>query len=213
MREILKLNSTEVIVADETMRVDLATDWMQRHAQLSVREYTAKAARSILHYVICKEKWLDRPTIDGYYDEARTQPIYSIGYGRRATDQEIAGHYTLRTEQETERTARTLEEYSAEALKSLERWKRVDLQVLKAWPALMSWYYNLGHRQWRQLWKDGQRSFEQVLANITLYNKQGGVTLSGLVNRRAEEYSMLRDAVLQSWIPSEWEELYVRYLR
>ena len=64
--------------------------------------------------------------------------------------------------------------------------------------ALVSFCYNLGAGNLRQLLKNGQATREQISEALPKYNKAGGKVLNGLIKRRNAELALFNDPVFQS---------------
>lgn len=56
--------------------------------------------------------------------------------------------------------------------------------------ALVSFTFNCGRGNLKNLTKGGKRTIEQISAKLLLYNKAGGVVLLGLLRRRAAEKAL-----------------------
>ena len=61
--------------------------------------------------------------------------------------------------------------------------------------ALVSFCYNCGAANLRELLKNGQATREQISADLPKYNKAGGVVLNGLVNRRNAELALFNEPI------------------
>lgn len=72
--------------------------------------------------------------------------------------------------------------------------------------ALVSFCYNCGAGNLRQLLKNGQATREQIRESLPKYNKAGGKVLNGLVRRRKAELSLFNEPVYQ-----EIDVYYPRY--
>ena len=72
--------------------------------------------------------------------------------------------------------------------------------------ALVSFCYNCGAGNLRELLKNGQATREQISTDLPKYNKAGGVVLNGLVNRRNAELALFNEPI------STDDEYYPRYV-
>ena len=78
--------------------------------------------------------------------------------------------------------------------------------------ALVSFCYNCGAGNLRELLKNGQATREQISADLPKYNKAGGEVLNGLVNRRNAELSLFNEPISTDDEPiSTVDEYYPRY--
>lgn len=67
--------------------------------------------------------------------------------------------------------------------------------------ALVSFTYNCGAGNLKNLVQSGKRTIEQISAKIPAYNKAGGVVLKGLQKRRAEEKALFDEPVSMEYYP------------
>lgn len=133
----------------------------------------------LLGFIKGKEGFYAEP----YDDYAQT----SIGYGTRAKPGE-----TSITKEEAERR---LQQEVAQARKGVDRAVAEAGLSLSAQQldALTSFNYNTGAVD--TLLKGGARTPEQIASAMLLYNKAGGKTLPGLVQRRKEESAMFTGGI------------------
>lgn len=116
---------------------------------------------------------------------------YAIGYGHHGDVKE----------------GDTITQAKAEELLIQDLVKRYEPSVNKYDPvynfnqnefdALVSFCYNCGAGNLRQLLKNGQATREQIRASLPKYNKAGGMVLKGLVKRRNAELSLFNEPVSQ----------------
>jgi GH24 family phage-related lysozyme (muramidase) len=128
----------------------------------------------LINFIKKHEKFYPKP----YWDYKQ----YSIGYGTKAlpSDKEI-------TEGEAERRLLSqVKKHRDAVINDGKRWgyKWTPDQI----DALTSFRYNVGSLN--QLTNNGKRSNKEISKKILEYNKAGGKTLGGLVNRRKFEHMM-----------------------
>lgn len=139
----------------------------------------AASSGDLLGFIKGKEGFYAEP----YDDYAQT----SIGYGTRAKPGE-----TSITKEEAERR---LQQEVAQARKGVDRAVAEAGLSLSApqLDALTSFNYNTGAVD--TLLKGGARTPEEIASAMLLYNKAGGKTLPGLVQRRKEESAMFSGGI------------------
>ena len=124
---------------------------------------------------------------------------YAIGYGHHGNVEEGD---TITQEQADELLKDDLAGYYESAVNKYDDDYNFNQNEFDA---LVSFCYNCGAGNLRELLKNGQATREQISADLPKYNKAGGVVLNGLVNRRNAELALFNEPILTD------DEYYPRY--
>lgn len=109
--------------------------------------------------------------------------VYTIGYGHTGS---VSPNMKISKE--------TAEKFLIDDLKKFENHvNEYDIKYKyrfnqNQFDALVSFAFNIGNI--KQLTANGTRNKKTIAEKMLLYNKAGGVTLKGLVNRRQEEHDL-----------------------
>lgn len=126
--------------------------------------------------------------------------VWTIGYG-----------HTAGVKQGDTITQQTADDYLRNDLAKFESYvlKYDDIYHFNQnqFDALVSFTFNCGAGNLKNLTQNGKRTLAQISANLPLYNKAGGVVLSGLQRRRTAEKTLF-DTPIQS---DNTEAYYPRY--
>ena len=106
--------------------------------------------------------------------------VWTIGYGHTAGVKEGD---TITQEQADEYLRNDLAKYE----KAVENYNGIYHFNQNQFDALVSFTYNCGVGNLKNLTQSGKRTIEQISIKLLLYNKAGGVVLRGLQRRRAAE--------------------------
>lgn len=106
--------------------------------------------------------------------------VWTIGYGHTAGVKEGD---TITQEQADEYLRNDLAKYE----KAVQNYDTIYHFNQNQFDALVSFTYNCGTGNLKNLTQDGKRAIAQISVKILLYNKAGGVVLRGLQRRRAAE--------------------------
>ena len=124
---------------------------------------------------------------------------YAIGYGHHG---DVEAGDTITQEQADELLKDDLAGYYASAVNKYDGDYNFNQNEFDA---LVSFCYNCGAGNLRELLKNGQATREQISTDLPKYNKAGGVVLNGLVNRRNAELALFNEPI------STDDEYYPRY--
>ena len=124
---------------------------------------------------------------------------YAIGYGHHGNVEEGD---TITQEQADELLKDDLAGYYESAVNKYDGDYNFNQNEFDA---LVSFCYNCGAGNLRELLKNGQATREQISTDLPKYNKAGGVVLNGLVNRRNAELALFNEPI------STDDEYYPRY--
>ena len=106
--------------------------------------------------------------------------VWTIGYGHTVGVKEGD---CITQKQADEYLRNDLEKYE----KAVQNYNTIYHFNQNQFDALVSFTYNCGTGNLKNLTQDGKRTLAQISAKILLYNKAGGVVLRGLQRRRAAE--------------------------
>lgn len=106
--------------------------------------------------------------------------VWTIGYGHTAGVKEGD---TITQEQADDYLRNDLEKYE----KAVLNYDAIYNFNQNQFDALVSFTYNCGVANLKNLTQSGKRTIAQISTKLTLYNKAGGVVLRGLQRRRAAE--------------------------
>lgn len=114
---------------------------------------------------------------------------YAIGYGHHGNVEEGD---TITQEQADELLKDDLAGYYESAVNKYDSDYNFNQNEFDA---LVSFCYNCGAGNLRELLKNGQATREQISADLPKYNKAGGKVLNGLVNRRNAELALFNEPI------------------
>ena len=106
--------------------------------------------------------------------------VWTIGYGHTAG---VKSGDTITQEQADEYLRNDLAKYE----KAVENYDGIYHFNQNQFDALVSFTYNCGVGNLKNLTQSGKRTLAQISTKLPLYNKAGGVVLRGLQRRRAAE--------------------------
>lgn len=124
---------------------------------------------------------------------------YAIGYGHHG---DVEAGDTITQEQADELLKDDLAGYYESAVNKYDGDYNFNQNEFDA---LVSFCYNCGAGNLRELLKNGQATREQISTDLPKYNKAGGVVLNGLVNRRNAELALFNEPI------STDDEYYPKY--
>lgn len=116
--------------------------------------------------------------------------VWTIGYGHT---QGVKPNMTITEGQADAYLLEDLEKIEAyvNAYDSTYHWTQNEFD------ALVSFTFNCGKANLKNLLKEGRRSKQEISTHIPSYNKAAGVTLSGLVKRRKEEQALFNTITIK----------------
>lgn len=115
------------------------------------------------------------------YKATEREPYYTIGWGHYGSD--VKSGQTITQNQADAMFEKDIKKYEALVQKYPNAYSNQN-----QYDALVSFCYNIGSID--QLTANGTRSQAQISAKIPAYCTQGGVTMKGLVKRRAAEKAL-----------------------
>jgi len=118
------------------------------------------------------------------YKAVSTEKYYTIGYGHYGQD--VSPAMTISEAQAEELLRKDIAKFEAYVNNYNKQYNFNQCQF----DALVSFTYNCGLGNLRQLTGYGKRTKEQIRDKIKSYNKSGGKILAGLVRRREAEYNL-----------------------
>lgn len=121
------------------------------------------------------------------YKCLNSERYYTIGYGHYGSD--VKKGMVISKEQADAFLRKDIKT----AEKAVNSLKILNADMQSFFDALVSFTYNCGAGNLKKLTEG--RTLEVISDKILLYNKSGGVTISGLVKRRIEESAMMKECI------------------